>query len=293
MAILVVILILSVLVILHELGHFLMAKRAGIGVEEFGIGLPVLLPRIWTKKIGETNYSIYPLFLGGFVRLVGEDPKDKKKDQKNSFYIKSIRQRMLVVVAGVVANFALAVVIFYIVVAALGYKVSLPLLMDHKFKFVNQTKQVLIADVSVDSPAVSAGIQVGDSIVSAKGQEISSIEKLQEVIRSSENQPIPLVLENPVNNQTREVVATPKYSEKQQAPVLGVGLGELVVLNYQTLLQKVFSGFIHSYNTLDYSVRVFAEIIGYSIKTRDITPVSEGVAGPVGIAAITSQAVSL
>jgi len=290
MAILVFIVILSVLVILHELGHFLMAKRAGIGVEEFGIGLP---PRIWGKKIGETIYSVNWLPFGGFVRLVGEDPEDKKSNQKNSFYIKSIGQRMLVVVAGVFANFALAVVIFYIVVAALGYKVSLPLLVDHNFKFVNQTTQVLIADVNPDSPASAAGIQIGDSIVSAKGQEISSIEKLQEVIRASENQPIPLVLENPVNNQTWEVVATPKYSEKQQAPVLGVGLGELVVLNYQTLPQKVFSGFIHSYNTLDYSVRVFAEIIGYSIKTRDITPVSEGVAGPVGIAAITSQAVSL
>ena len=290
MAILVFIIILSILVILHELGHFLMAKRAGIGVEEFGIGLP---PRIWGKKVGETIYSVNWLPFGGFVRLVGEDPEDKKKDQKNSFYIKSIGQRMLVVVAGVVANFALAVAIFYIVVAALGYKVSLPLFVEHNFKFVNQTRQVLIADVSADSPAVSAGIQIGDSIISARGVEIASIEKLQEVIRSSENQPISVVLENPINNQTREVTATPKYSQEQQAPVLGVGLGELVVLNYQTLPQKAFSGFIHSYNTLDYSVRIFAEIIGYSIKTRDITPVSEGIAGPVGIAAITSQAVSL
>src|SRR3989338_10243403 len=290
MAILVFIIILSVLVILHELGHFLMAKRAGIGVEEFGIGLP---PRIWGKKIGETIYSVNWLPFGGFVRLVGEDPEDKKKDQKNSFYIKSIRQRMLVVVAGVVANFALAVAIFYIIVAALGYKVSLPLFVEHNFKFVNQTKQVLIADVNTDSPASQAGIQVGDSIISARGVEIASIEKLQEVIRSSENQPISVVLENPINNQKREVTATPKYSQEQQAPVLGMGLGELVVLNYQTWPQKAFSGFIHSYNTLDYSVRVFSEIIGYSIRSRDITPVSEGVAGPVGIAAITSQAVSL
>lgn len=290
MAILVFILILSILVILHELGHFLMAKRAGIGVEEFGIGLP---PRVWGKKIGETIYSVNWLPFGGFVRLVGEDPEDKKKNQKNSFYTKSIGQRMLVVVAGVLANFALAVAIFYIVVAALGYKVSLPLFVEHNFKFVNQTRQVLIADVSVDSPAESAGIQIGDSIISAKGEGITSIEKLQEIIRSSDNEQIPLILENPVNNQKREVMATPKYSQEQQAAVLGVGLGELVVLNYQTLPQKVFSGFIHSYNTLDYSIRVFSQIIGYSIRTRDITPVSEGVAGPVGIAAITSQAVSL
>ena len=198
MAILVFIIILSILVILHELGHFLMAKRAGIGVEEFGIGLP---PRIWGKKIGETIYSVNWLPFGGFVRLVGEDPEDKKKDQKNSFYIKSIRQRMLVVVAGVVANFALAVAIFYIIVAALGYKVSLPLFVEHNFKFVNQTKQVLIADVNTDSPASQAGIQVGDSIISARGVEIASIEKLQEVIRSSQNPPNSPFSLNPLKKQ--------------------------------------------------------------------------------------------
>src|SRR4030067_2042328 len=129
-------LILSVLVLVHELGHFLAAKKFGIYVEEFGFGLP---PRLIGKKIGETIYSINWLPFGGFVRLVGEDPTDEKKGQKNSFYVKSLGQRTRVVVAGVIANFILAVVIFYVILFVLGFKVSLPLLFDHKFKFVNET----------------------------------------------------------------------------------------------------------------------------------------------------------
>lgn len=275
---------------LHELGHFIMAKRAGIGVEEFGFGLP---PRAWGKKIGETIYSINWLPFGGFVRLVGEDPTDKRREQENSFYVKSIGARSLVVVAGVFANFVLAVVIFYIVLFALGFKASLPLLVEHKFKFVNQTKQVLIVDVEEESIAKKAGINVGDSILEADGQLVSAIGDLQKIVRSSEGREITLILENPVNNQKRTVSVTPAYNQEIKAVALGVGLGELAVLNYQTAPQKLFSGFIHSYNTLDYSIRIFGDLISYAIRQRDITPVSEGVSGPVGIAQITSQAVAM
>lgn len=290
LAVIIFIIILSVLVMIHEFGHYIMAKRAGIGVEEFGFGLP---PRIWGKKVGGTIYSINWLPFGGFVRLVGEDPTDKNKDQKNSFYVKSIGQRVLVVVAGVFMNFTLAVFIFYIVVFSLGFKVNLPLLVDHNFHFVNTTKQVLIGDVNPGSPAAGAGVKAGDSIVDIDGAKIASIEDLQQIVRASENKELNVTVENPVNNQLHQVRITPKYSEQLKAPALGIGLGELYVLNYVTLPQKVFSGFIHSYNTIDYSLHVFGQLIGYSVKEHSFAPVSEGVSGPVGIASITQQAVSL
>jgi len=290
LTIIIFLLILSVLVLIHEFGHFMMAKKAGIGVEEFGIGLP---PRIWGKKVKGTIYSVNWLPFGGFVRLVGEDPQDKRRDQKDSFYIKSLGQRTLVVVAGVVSNLLLAIVIFYIVVFALGFKVSLPLLFEHKFEFVNQSRQVIVADVNAGSVAQSAGIKISDSIIQVGDEKISSIEGLQKIIRSSEGKNLTLVLENPVNNKTRTVEVTPTYSTELKAPALGVGLGELVVLNYTTLPQKLFAGFIHSYNTVVYSGKVFGELIGYAVRTRNIAPVSEGVSGPIGIAQITSQAVAL
>ncbi|KKR57927.1 hypothetical protein A2362_01025 [Candidatus Curtissbacteria bacterium RIFOXYB1_FULL_41_59] len=288
--VLIFLLILSVLILVHEFGHFIMAKRAGIGVEEFGFGLP---PRAWGKKIKGTLYSINWLPFGGFVRLVGEDPTDKRKDQKDSFWVKSIWQRTLVIIAGVIANLLLAVIIFYIVLFALGFKVSLPLFFEHQFKFVNQTRQVLVAEINSDSVAQKAGINIGDSILAIDSQGISSIDDLQKIIRSSEGKNLTLVLENPVNNETRKVQVTPVYSDQLQAPALGVSLGELAVLNYTTIPQKLFSGFIHSYNTIVYSGKVFGELISYAISERNIAPVSEGVSGPIGIAQITSQAVAL
>jgi len=283
--------------LVHEFGHFIVAKRAGIGVEEFGFGLP---PKIWGKKIKGTIYSINWLPFGGFVRLVGEDPTDERKHQKNSFYVKPLLHRTLVVVAGVVANLLLAVFIFYLVIFALGFKVNLPLFFDHHFAFVNQSRQVLVADVNPDSVAQKAGIEVGDSILTVQApflpggkKQISSIEDLQKIIRSSEDKSLTLILENPVNNKTRTVEVIPTYNQELKAPALGVSLGELVVLNYQTFPQKLFSGFIHSYNTVVYSGKVFGELISFAVKERNIAPVSEGISGPVGIAQITSQAVSL
>lgn len=289
-SVIIFIIILSILVLIHEFGHFIMAKRSGIGVEEFGFGLP---PRMLGVNWRGTTYSINWLPFGGFVRLVGEDSTDKRRNQKNSFYTKPLLQRSMVVVAGVLMNFLLAVVIFYVVIAALGFKVNLPLLVDHKFKLVDQSKQVLVAEVNEGSSAKAAGLAPGDSIVAVDDAHIGSVEDLQMAIRSSSGKNLTLTIENPVNNKQKQVAVSPTYSDQLKNWALGVGLGELVVLNYNTPTQRVFSGFIHSYNTVDYSIKVFGELIGFAIRERNIAPVSEGVSGPVGIAQITSQAVQL
>jgi regulator of sigma E protease len=288
LTILLFILILSFLVMIHEFGHFIAAKRAGIGVEEFGFGLP---PRIWGKKFKGTLYSINWLPFGGFVRLVGEDPTDKKSFALNSFQVKSLWQRTRVVLAGVSMNFVVAVVLYYFVVAALGFKVNLPLLIPHDFKFVNQTEQVLVSDVTPNSVAARAGLKPGDSIIAANGQPVPSVESLQKIVRSNQNKKVTFTIENPVNNQKSEVTVTPQYNQTLKAAAIGVGLGELVSLNYDTIPQKAFSGFIQSYNAMSYSFAVLGKLISHSISTGDIAPVSAGVSGPVGIASITKDAV--
>src|SRR3982751_6882881 len=123
-SLLVFIAILSVLVVIHELGHFLVAKKLGIKVEEFGFGFP---PKAFGIKRGETIYSINWLPIGGFVKLYGEDdagsgkvtlPKDSQKtvdkDKHRAFYSRSPWQRAAVVVAGVVMNLVLAMAIYYV-----------------------------------------------------------------------------------------------------------------------------------------------------------------------------------
>src|SRR5689334_7292123 len=108
-SILIFILVLSILVIIHELGHFIMARRAGIWVEEFGFGLP---PRIFGKKIGETLYSLNALPFGGFVRLHGEQVEESITNPKRAFLNRNKRTRISVIVAGVVMNFLLAITAF-------------------------------------------------------------------------------------------------------------------------------------------------------------------------------------
>src|SRR3982751_1732887 len=103
--------LLSILVLIHELGHYLVARKLNIKVEEFGFGFP---PRAWGKKIGETIYSVNWLPIGGFVKLYGEDEAgggsiklnkaEKLPDEKRAFYSRPVYQRALVVVAGVVMN---------------------------------------------------------------------------------------------------------------------------------------------------------------------------------------------
>ncbi|HET8574918.1 MAG TPA: site-2 protease family protein, partial [Candidatus Paceibacterota bacterium] len=107
--------ILFVLVLVHEFGHFTVAKLFGIRVDEFGIGFP---PKLLGKKVGETEYTLNLLPLGGFVRIFGEDPNEKsddEKEQKRTFYMQPLYAQVLVVIAGVVMNFLLAWVLFFIV----------------------------------------------------------------------------------------------------------------------------------------------------------------------------------
>ena len=280
MAILLFVAILFVVVMIHELGHFLMAKRSGIGVEEFVFGLP---PRIWGKKIGETIYSINWLPFGGFVRLVGEDDASAKSQRADSFQVKSVGARILVVIAGVFANFMLAVVLFYIVLAVLGFKTSFPSFVEHKFIMADVTNQVFVAGVNPRGPAEKAGIEAGDSVLSVDGRQITSTKSLQEVVRGSDGKTLTISLENTVNNEKRDVVATPTFNEELKAQALGIELGELTVLNYRTTVQKALSGFSHSYNTLTYTGKIFGRLIASAFAEKTIEPVSSGVSGPVGI----------
>src|SRR3989344_3514488 len=114
MTIAIAILTIGILVILHELGHFFAAKKLGVKVEEFGIGLP---PRLFGKVYRGTIYSVNALPIGGFVRMEGEE---KRSDSPESFSKKPLWQRFLVVTAGVVVFWIVAVFIFTFLGATYG-----------------------------------------------------------------------------------------------------------------------------------------------------------------------------
>ena len=149
---LLVIPVLSILVFVHELGHFLTAKRFGIKVTEFGFGFP---PRLWGISIGETLYSINLIPLGGFVKMVGEeDPTEPR-----SFARQSILKRSIVLIAGSFMNLLLPLFIFATIL-------SLP----HD----TLVGTVTISGVAPNSPAEESGLQEGDSILEINSLRISN-----------------------------------------------------------------------------------------------------------------------
>lgn len=285
LTLLIFLVLLSLLVLIHEGGHFLAAKRAGIEVEEFGLGLP---PRIFAKKIGATIYSLNLLPFGGFVKLVGEDPTDPKVETPGSFYTKSLPARTSVVMAGVLANFILGVVFFYLILALTSFKVDLPLFFPHQFKFAAQENGVAVTAVEKGSPADVAGIKIGDTILSVDGKNIANILQLRQELLPKKGKEVTLNLRDFEGKQRILKVKL----RTEGTGLLGVGLAEFAHLEYASFPQKIFSGFAHSVNIIEYSGKIFGGLIATAISQGTIQPISAGVAGPVGIAQLTSQIVS-
>lgn len=165
-------LILSILVLVHEFGHFIAAKLIGVWPEEFGIGLP---PRAWGKKIGETIYSVNWLPLGGFVRLHGESSDTKITKPERAFVNASKLKRAFVAMAGIVMNFWFAWVCFTLM-----------------FLISGVPKGVNVIEVEEGSPAHGAGIAAGDVIYSLNNQEIVGTEEFLLGVRSARGKEINL-----------------------------------------------------------------------------------------------------
>lgn len=167
--------IFSLLVLVHELGHFYAARKAKIKVEEFGFGLPPRAKKLWKDKEG-TIFSINWIPFGGFVKMLGEDATDEKilKDP-NSFASKTVWQRLRVIVAGVTMNFAMAIILLtfaYIV----GMKPFLVTEEDFKYHYqagnILAETEVVVSQVIKNSPAELAGIQKDDIILEVNEQKI-------------------------------------------------------------------------------------------------------------------------
>ena len=149
------IVLLGVLIFAHELGHFLMAKKSGVGVLKFSLGFG---PKIIGKKIGETEYLLSAVPLGGYVKLLGEADVEglSAEEQKRSFSKQSVLKRILIVAAGPVFNFLLAIVIFTAV-----FMWGVPVLTSQ------------IGSIQEDSPAFAAGLKEGDVVIALDGVPVS------------------------------------------------------------------------------------------------------------------------
>jgi len=207
--------VLGILILVHELGHFIAAKSLGVKVEEFSIGFP---PRIFSFKRGETQYSIGALLFGGYVKMLGEEAESK---DPRSFNRQKPLRRLVISVAGVIMNFVLAWVIL-----SIGFMVGMtpPVTPSDQVPFGHAIKgQVYIAEILPSSAAEKGGLKVGDQIVemSSGANSVKPTSLAQVSGFTIQNFGKEIVIDISRNNQPIE--KTLKLSDDKTAP-LGVAI---------------------------------------------------------------------
>ena len=283
--ILVFLLILSILVLIHEAGHFFVAKFFKIKVEEFGFGLP---PRAFGIKRGETIYSINWLPIGGFVKLYGEDeagagkvslPKKAKqtkaKDADRAFYSRPVWQRATVVFAGVFMNFVLAVAIVSFLFSVIGVAVA--------------GKDVIVDQVVKGAPAEKSGLKPGDKIIAINNVNITTPDQLVSYTKGHLGEKLVLKVKDSKLN-TRTVEVTPrKVYPKDQGP-MGVAISQSVTTKKYPIWEAPFVG---TKEVLNQSVMIGKGLftVVFQLVTKGSVP--KDVAGPVGIAQLTGTVVEI
>ncbi len=297
-------LILSVLVIIHEAGHYFTAKWFGIKVEEFGFGLP---PRAKGWKKGETIYSLNWLPIGGFVKLFGEDEAGagrvslkeqshkghSKQDIKRAFFARPAWQRAIVVFAGVFMNAVLAFAIYYLFMFLNDFKTVLPLYNNHKFFGVEQTNKLdglIVGRVGPGSPAEKAGLKDCTDkycirILAANGKAFQSSQEFLDQVKIEAGKPLQLTVEEMTAKKRFIVTLTPRKNPPKGQGAVGVELTGLdtASLEYKTPTQKLLSGIIHPLNLMTYNYDLIKMLIKQSFKEKNFAPVSQSVSGPLGI----------
>ncbi|HTV14366.1 MAG TPA: RIP metalloprotease RseP [Acidobacteriaceae bacterium] len=181
--------VLSIMVLVHELGHFVVAKACGVRVEAFSLGFP---PRLFGIKVGETDYCIGALPFGGYVKMSGENPGAETTGDAGEFGAHPRWQRMLIAVAGPIANFILAFVLMA------GF------FMLHNEVPVYQDATVVLDIVPPNSPAGRAGLLPGDRIVKFDSDKDPTWLQLSERAALNANSTVPLTVERTVHGQTTE-----------------------------------------------------------------------------------------
>ena len=265
MNLVVFIVLLSLLILVHELGHFVLAKRARVKVEEFAIGFP---PRLFSIRRGETNYSLNLVPLGGYVKMLGEEDPTFPR----SFASARRRWRIAILAAGATMNIVVAVFLF-----AGAYAAGWPQVTK---------SEVLVSQVMPDSPAAQAGIKPGDAIVAFGGQTINQAEQLPGLSQSSLGKPTSIELRR--DGQTSTITLTPRTSWPQGEGPIGIGIMEHP-LKIEPVYYPIPSALVHgarqTLETITVTLTLPILVLRGLIPADVARPV-----GPFGIYQITSQA---
>jgi regulator of sigma E protease len=225
-----VVILLGILIFAHELGHFLIAKRAGVGVLKFSLGFG---PKIIGKKIGETEYLLSLIPLGGYVKLLGESPGEElsEEEAKRSFLKQPVLKRIMIVAAGPIFNLLLALVIF-----ACVNMIGLPVLTPE------------IGGLQPDSAAAKADIRVGDRITDVDGTPVQKWDELSEIIGKSNGRALAITLQReggPVKVRVapRLMKTTNLFGESVESYKIGISPSPRTVIERLNPLSAVGAAF--------------------------------------------------
>lgn len=289
--------VLSLLVLVHEWGHFIVARKFGVKVEEFGLGLP---PRVFgffknaegkweiigmrsKKEAPKTIWSLHWIPLGGFVKIKGEEGGDQH--DPTSFVSKSVFKRILIISAGVSMNVALAIVLL-----SVGLAIGSPQVVDSgnisKWATVKNV-QVRVTTVLEGSPAEQAGIEVPDAVISVAGQVVTDIEQLQGLFEGKLGVPLDIVVERGGEQISTQV--TPVILAETGKAGMGVALVQTGFVSYPWYIAPVF-GVIEAFKMIGAIIFGFFFIIKTLIVSGEL--IGE-VYGPVGIASLVGDAARL
>ena len=273
MSIILTILVFSLIVVIHEGGHFLMARRCGIFVEEFAVGMGPVLFHHKTKKGLDVSFRLLPI--GGFCRMKGEEPDPDHADEKpapDSFNGVAIWKRALVVAAGPFMNFVLAFVLLLVFNLALGY-----------------TSRE-IADVDPGYPAYEAGLSAGDTVIGLNGESIHVFGKISFLLMYyEEGEDVTLVVRHP-DGEKETLVFPLKYDEELQRYRMGFTVNSRGSLSeeaktrgfFPALFETVAESFWYTGYEIEITIRSLGMLLSGKVGIDALT-------GPIGIVSVVGE----
>jgi len=270
------------LIVLHEFGHFILAKRFGVKVEEFGIFLP---PRLIGKKIGETIYSLNLLPLGAFVKVRGEEGGIESAD---SFPGRPIWQRALIILGGVVSFWIISVILLSIV---MGMGVPTAISDEENENLIDP--KVQIAAIAPGSPAEEAEIKPGDTIkqliINNQQLTINKVKEVQELTEKYKGEEVTLTIQR--GKEIFDVRLVPRVSPPEGEGPMGVALVRTAIKSYPWYLAPV-KGIEACLKITGAYTTGLVQILGNLIQGKGL-PLEAPVMGPVGIVSLMTQFVKL
>lgn len=267
--------ILTVVVMIHELGHFLAARKFGIKVEEFGFGFPPRAFRLFRK--GETEYTVNWLPIGGFVKIYGENGEGRELKDERAFWAKPTWQRAIVLVAGVVMNFVLGVTLFSIVYSFLGVPAKL--------------EGVKVVVVATNSPAAQVGLKEGmivrELIIDDEVIEVTETQSFLRLVNESRGKEISLRVRNGGDEVIR---VTPRENPPEGEGSLGIVVTDTELRMYPWWQMPFRGMYVGVWEAIGWGREVFVGLV--TMVTRLVTGkgLPGDLAGPIGIYQITNQA---